>query len=104
MLHRGRGCCWLSMLLVVWELPLPLLFMLSCVAPHLCCCCQNTHAGNRHDVVYTNTTEADIKFCPGSRTHFEFFQREVRVFVPLPGGGVWCHTNCSNTVLCVFTS
>lgn len=33
-------------------------------------------AGDRHDAVWTNTTDADIKFCPGSRTHFEFFQRE----------------------------
>lgn len=37
----------------------------------------HTHAGDRHDAVYVNTTDADIMFCPGSRTHFEFFQREV---------------------------
>jgi hypothetical protein len=76
---------------VVWGLPIP------CPAPvrtlrrmhqhkrahavktNTCAAVNTPTAGDRHDAVYTNTTDADIKFCPGSRTHFEFFQREVGV-------------------------
>jgi hypothetical protein len=35
-------------------------------------------AGDCHDAVYISTSEADVKFCPGSRTHFEVITREVR--------------------------
>jgi hypothetical protein len=34
-------------------------------------------AGDRHDAVYVGTAEADVMFCPGSRTHFELLAREV---------------------------
>lgn len=42
--------------------------------PDVSCTCI---AGDRHDAVYVSTSEADVKFCPGSRTHFEVITREV---------------------------
>lgn len=53
----------------------------------------HTHAGDRHDAVYIGSHDADVSFCPGSRTHFELLARRVRrrqgggVCVCVSGGG-----------------
>jgi hypothetical protein len=52
------------------------------------------HSGDRRDSVFIGSHDADVSFCPGTRTHFQLIARQVWV--------CWLvKTNCVCACLCV---